>query len=437
MKKRGNKNKRVVVTGLGPVSSVGTGKDNFWQGILNKKINIRLEKVLIEGESWAEFYTHKIEDFDISQFGIDKDKLKDIKEWKDDEEILDLNYLIASIKLALDDSRLDYLQENNNIGLVLAHENLGLMPFGYKISNLAYDMLIGKKKKDISKNSFLDKFYRAFLKSGYDVQTFANLFHVARVFNISEYSLFINNACASGLYALEAASQIIKNNQATAVIVAASDSPDIYKYLWFKDLGIYSPDGIIRPFCKDSNGFIFGEGGAGIVLEEYEHAQERKAPIYAEYLGGGFDLEGWKITVPQLGSDSYRKALAKAFRNSDTVKEEIDLLCPHGVGCQVIDYYETQAIAAVFGNNPKRPLITTFKPYVGHNLGASALIETVILLLSLKNNVIPQALNYDTFDSKFNITLVKENQRKKLSTVMKICSAFAGFNAGVIFRSLN
>jgi 3-oxoacyl-[acyl-carrier-protein] synthase II len=430
------KDNRIVVTGIGPIASCGIGKENFWRGILERKLNLKLEKYFVDGQLWGEFHLHKVEGFDISNFGIDKDKLDDIKEWKEGEEIVDLNYLIAAIKLALDDSGLDYRSRDNDIGLVLAHENLGLMPFGLKVSDLSYQMLIDKRKADISKKEFFDKFYRCFLKSGYDIQTFADLFHIARVFDIHNYSLFINNACASGLYAIEAASQIIKSDQAKIVVVAASDNPDIYKYLWFRDLGIYSPDGIVRPFCKDSNGLVFGDGGVGIVLEDLENAKERNAPIYAEYLGGGFDLEGWKITVPQIGSNSYQRAIFKALEQAKVDKEEIEFLCPHGVGSAPIDYYESKAISDIFGPKTKKPLITTFKPYVGHNLGGSALLETAILLLSLKDNIVPPTLNCDNIDERFNITLVTERIEKKLKTAMKICCAFAGFNAAVIFRKV-
>jgi 3-oxoacyl-[acyl-carrier-protein] synthase II len=221
------------------------------------------------------------------------------------------------------------------------------------------------------------------------------------------------------------------------VIVAASDRVDIYKYIWFRDLGIYSNDGMIRPFCKNSSGLVFSDGGVGFVLEDLDHAQERNAFIYAEYLGGGFDLEGWKVTTPQIGSNSYQRAILKALEQSNVNKKEIDLLCPHGVGSQPIDYYESKAITDTFGFNPKRPLITAFKPYVGHNLGSSALLETAILLLSLNNNVVPPTLNCENIDPKFNISPVKEKIGTELRTVMKICCAFAGYNAATIFRKLD
>ncbi len=379
---------------------------------------------------------HKVDNFDLNKFGIDKAILNDIREWKEGEEIPDLNYLIAAVKLALDDSGLNYQSEDNGIGLVLAHENIGLMQFGFKVSSLAYEMLIGRQRKELVKKDFFNTFYKSFLKSGYDIQTFADLFHVAKVFNVHEYSLFINNACASGLYAFEAASQAIKNNQAKAVVIAACDYPEIYKYLWFRELGIYSPDGIIRPFSKDANGLAFGSGGVGLVIEDLAQAEKRKAPIYAEYLGGGFDLEGWKITVPQIGSSSYQKAILKAFKQSQVEKGQIDLLCPHGVGYQVIDAYEAKAITDIFGPNPQKPLLTAFKPYVGHNLGGSALLEAAILLLSLKNNLIPPALNCANINSKLNLSLVKEKTKTPLKTVMKVCCAFAGYNAAAIFRKI-
>jgi len=182
------KRRRVVITGIGPITSIGIGKDALWQNITRGKTNVQKEEFFVDSELWDSYFVHKVDNFDILKFGIDKDKLNDIKEWKEGEEIVDLNYLIAAIKLALDDSGLDYNQEDNDISLVLAHENIGLMPFGLKVSDIAYEMLIGKNKADISKKEFFDKLYRSFLKSGYDIQTFADLFHIAPLLKNVTYS---------------------------------------------------------------------------------------------------------------------------------------------------------------------------------------------------------------------------------------------------------
>ncbi len=431
------RDKRVVITGIGPLASPGIGKEAFWEGILEKRGGVGLKEVKLNGEIWENFYAHKIEKFDFTKFNVNENALTYMKEWKEEEPPIDLYYLIAAVALALEDSGIKYDSEDNDIGMVLTHENMGLMPFLLKLSQISYDTLESKGGASSSRKQFYEKLYRDCLKSGYDIQTFMSLFHVAKAFNIHNYSLFINNACASGLYALEAAAQMIKCNQSSAVIVAASDDTEIYKYLWFRDVGLYSRDGKIRPFCKDSNGLVFGDGGVGIVLEDLEHAQRRNADIYAEYLGGGFYLEGWKVTTPQIGSDSYQKAILRALKQSSISKDEIELLVPHGVGSQAIDYYEARAITDVFGLNSPKPLITTFKPYIGHNLGASALLEAAILLLSLKNEVVLPTLNCQNLDPKFNISLVKEKLKTSVNTAMKICCAFAGYNAAVVFKRLN
>jgi 3-oxoacyl-[acyl-carrier-protein] synthase II len=431
------KEKRIVITGIGPITSIGIGKEVLWGSLLEGRTNIKLEEARIDGELWDKYYFHKVDSFDITKFGIDKELLDWVKDWKQGDENIDLYYMIAAIKLALDDSGLDYKpHEENDFGLVLTHENMGLIPFLSKVSDRAFNML-KDKSKDLSKKEFYDKLYKDCIRSGYDVQPFMTLFHIAKVFNVHQHSLFICNACASGLYGIETASEMIKNNQNSTVIVAASDYPDIYKYIWFRDLGIYSKDGVIKPFSKDNKGLAFGDGGVAIVVEELEHAKQRNATIYAEYLGGGFSLEGWQVTVPKVGSDSYQRAILKALEQSEVNKDEIELLCPHGIGSHVIDYYESKAITDTFGTKPKRPLITAFKPYVGHNLGGSALLETAILLLSLKNETIIPTLNSDNTNPAYNISLVREKIKKKIKTVMKICAAFAGYNAAAIFRRLD
>lgn len=427
-------NKRVVVTGIGPIASTGIGKDAFWKGIVEQRVGLSLREFNMDGERWESFPVYSVEGFDFNKFNIDELAIKYMKEWKEEEPPVDLYYLMAAVALALEDSGIQYESEDNGLGLVLTHENMGLLPFLFKLSQLSYSTLNSEAGHLFSKKQFYEKLYRDCLKSGYDIQTFMTLFHVAKAFNIHNYSLFINNACASGLYALENAAQIIKCNQSTAVVVAASEYTDIYKYLWFRDIGLYSEDGRIRPFCKDSNGLVFGDGGVGIVLEDLEHAEKRNAHIYAEYMGGGFDLEGWKVTTPQIGSDSYHKAILKALKHSDMNKEEIELLCPHGVASQAIDYYESRAITDIFGANPVTPYITSFKPYIGHNLGGSALLETAILLLSIENKTVLPTLNCENINPAFKISLVKEQLNTEVNTAMKICCAFAGYNSAVVFK---
>lgn len=431
--------RRVVITGIGPLASTGIGKDAFWEGIVNHRVGLKLEEININGENWDKFYMHRTDDFNINKFGIDQEVLDDLTAWKEGDEIIDLHCLIAAVKLALDDSKLQYDRDENNIGLVLTHENPGLEQFFTKILDSSFDLVKEKATPglDIKKKQFFESLYQKHSKSAYDLQTFMFLFHISKIFGIHGYSLFINNACASGLYALEAANQMIRSGKNSIVIIAGADYPGIYKYLWFKKLGIYAEDGKIKPFSKDSKGLVFGDGGSGIVLEELDHALKRKAHIYAEYLGGGFSQEGWKANIPCVGSNFFKDAIMQAIAVSNIKKEEIDLVCAHGVGNSMIDRYEAKTITDVFGIHTRKPLITAFKPYIGHTLGASSLIETAIAALCLDNKLIIPSLNTETVDSQIGIDLVKEKINLEFNTVLKICCAFAGYNAAVILRKLN
>ncbi len=429
------KNKKIVITGLGPLSASGVGKQELWNSVVEGKTYLTLEDCKIGGEKLDSYYVHRIKNFNIKDFGIDEKILQDIKNWKEQEEPIDLFYLLAVVKLALDDARLSYLnaEKTKGVGLVLTHENPGLDQFYEELINETYELFNGNKKK-ISKKQYFMEFYKRFDKRGYDLQTFMFVFHVAKVFNIHGYSVFLCNACASGLFALETAAYIIRSGKCDTVVVAGADHSDIFKYLWFKNLGMYAEDGKIKPFAEDRNGFVTGDGGAGIVLEDLDSAKRRRAHIYAEYLGGGFHLEGWKIAIPDMCGDSYKIAIETAIKNSNVSKKEIDFILPHAVGTKVTDAYEAKAITDLFGKYNKKPFISAFKPYIGHNLGSTVLLELVILILALENGLIPPTLNCEKVDQKLGIDLIKRLTKTKLKTVMKTACGFAGFNAATIFR---
>lgn len=421
-----NEDNRIVITGLGPLSAIGIGKEALWKSILSGKTGLVFKDFFAAGKKIDSFYIHEINNFNINNFGISSNILKDIEDWKKEKDWPDLSYFLAATKLALDDSGLSNLDKS--VGLVLAHENPGLDQFFMDVFNLL--------QENVGKGISFNEFFERFNKKSHDLQTFTFLFFVAKALNIHGYSIFLNNACASGLYAIEAASDIIRSKKCNAVIVATADQGSIFKNIWFKKLEMYPKDGKIKPFAKNRDGFVLGNGAAGIVVETLESALKRKAHIYAEYLGGGFSLEGWKITIPDLTSDFYKIAIEQAIKNSNITKEEIDLLIPHGVGTPITDTYEAKAITRVFGKNPQKPLISAFKPYIGHNLGSTALLETVILLLALEHNYIPPTLNCENVDTRLNIQPVTSPIPSNLKTVMKTACGFSGYNGACIFKKI-
>lgn len=426
--------KRIAITGIGPLTSVGLGKTNLWESIVKGKTGLTREKVKLKEEIIEEFFVHRIKNFDINKFNINRDILEDIEVWKGEEGPIDLYLLMAAAKLALDDAGIGNAIERDKIGLILTHENPGLDQFYWQVIN---EFISGGRAKETrnAKEFFFKKFYNKFEKRGYELQTFMFLFHIAKALNLNGYSLFLNNACASGLYALEAGADAIRSGKCLAVVIAAADCGSIFKNLWFKRAGVYPKDGKTKPFSENADGFVSGDAGAGLILEDIESAKKRKAHIYAEYAGAGFSIDPWKVTIPNILSQSYQSAILHAMQNGGFKKSEIDLIVPHGVGMPVTDAFEAKAITEVFGKNTDKPLITAFKPYIGHCLGASALIETIILLLAMQNEVIPPTLSCAELNPKLNLKLVTKSTRLKVKNALKIACGFAGFNGAVVLKN--
>jgi 3-oxoacyl-(acyl-carrier-protein) synthase len=222
------------------------------------------------------------------------------------------------------------------------------------------------------------------------------------------------------------------------MVVAAVDCSSVFKQMWFNEIGVLAKDGRIKPFAADRDGFTIGDGGAALVLESLESAKSRKAAIYAEYLGSGFVLEGWKVIYPDVSNDYYADAMQRAIKGSGLNTSDIDLLVPHGVGANIIDNYEARAVRKVFGKDFEKPVITALKPYIGHTLGSTALLETAIMLLAIKGDVIPATLNCDKADPKLGINVLKDDiSAKSVKTAMKTACGFAGFNAASVFKINN
>jgi len=422
--------KRIVITGIGPVTPLGIGKDEVLKGISTKRDGLTLRDFKLNKDTWDKSYIHLVDGFDINHFGIDKRDLEYIKNWKEGEDNKDLLFLLGAVKLACQDADIDYLQENDHLSLIVTHENPGLEQCLLKTYKEAFGLY--KKTKDLREYDFYDEVFRKTMKLGYESQSFMLLFHVARTFCVKNYSLLINNACASGLFAIEAASDLIRLGKAKQVIVVAGDCPDVLKTIWLKSINMYQQDGRIKPFDLNAQGFVMGEGAVALIIEDYEYAKERNAHVYTEYLGGGFRLEGWGVTTPMIGGQFYQEAIRDALRVSKINAGDVDLVCVHGVGTPSSDYYEAKAITDVFGK--AKVLITALKPYIGHNLGGSNLIEVAILLLSLQKKTIPPILNTTKPNDKLGLDLLLKEKKASVDIFMKTSCAFAGYNAASIFR---
>jgi 3-oxoacyl-[acyl-carrier-protein] synthase II len=431
--------RRVVISGLGFVTPLGFTQDEVWSALIKQKISLFKEKYYIQNKyEYNEFWAHRVKNFDINNFGIEKTELNYISQWKKSADSKILNYLLAASSLAIDDSNIDYDKEDNDFGCFVTVEHPDFELF---CENIMVDVakksetLINKDEQRL--RELIDDAYTRNEGKGYDLHTFMYLYFLTKVFNLHGYSLFTNNACASGLFAIEsAARQIMLGKSSVALVTGGEAGNNGYKYKWFSDRNIYAEDGDTKPFDNNASGFVLGEGASALILEDYEHAKKRGAKIYCEYLGGGFSLEGWKVIYPAVSKNYYQKAMRMALKEAKLSESDIDVINLHGVGLKITDMYEAIALNNVFSVSQKRPYVTAFKPYIGHNLGGSSLIESIILILSMQRDIILPIINCDSPIKQIKDRVIMEYKQYDVKIAMKTACGFAGYNGAVIFKKI-
>ncbi len=435
--------RRLVITGLGPICAGGVGRDPLWKSVLAGRRPVRTYSATVAGVPWGTYPLYMPQEADV--LGRSIQELGDLP--KDPE----LRLSVAASRLAISDAGLEP-EALGRAALVLTYEAPGID----RLLRGIFDELLRLRAEDVAEASgeeatpavgekpaprtaaeFLDEMYRRHRDAVYSTHSFLHLHLAARALGIHGPTLFVNNACASGLFALEAVADQLRAGRCDLGIVASAEVPLVpTKHLWFQEAKVYSSSGSLRPFDRDREGLVLGVAGAALAVETLESARRRGARIYAEYLGGASSQEGWKVAVPNLTEHYYEETLREALSVAEVRPEEIDLLNPHGAGTPLGDLAEALGITAVFGPWPERPRITALKPYIGHTLGASALLETVILLLAMEHGVIPATPGFKNPDPKLKIRCVEGAEEANLRTVLKMSCGFAGFNAGAVFRAV-
>jgi 3-oxoacyl-(acyl-carrier-protein) synthase len=277
-------------------------------------------------------------------------------------------------------------------------------------------------------------FYRRHREAAYGTHSFLHLHILARALGIHGPALFTGNACASGLYALEAGAMLIAGGHADLALVVAAESPLFpAKMLWFAEAGLHSPDGFLRPFDRERAGLVLGEGACALVLERPEAALARGARVLGEYLGGAFRQEGWKVTVPNFADPCHEECIRGAIASAGLEPADVDAVVAHGAGTSLSDAYEAKALTAVFGDWPQRPAVTALKGHFGHTLGASALLEAAAGILAMETGALPAALGFRDPDPKLKVAPLERPAGGRWDIVLKISNGFAGFNGAAVF----
>jgi len=421
-------NQRLVITGIGPVTCLGLGKSATWAALQKKESPFSVISEFIGGELWDSYPLAIVNELDIGSIGISGQRIKALTQTENNRDLL---LFAAAAKLAVNDSGLSFAPENNRIGLVMSHENPGFDEYTRQIWRAMEGHPIPVEK---SLSDHIRALYKQVERFGYQTHSFVLLQQLTALLNTHGPVLSVNNACSSGLFALETAAQWIRSGHADAMIIVCGDSPRlITRFLWLKAAQNCALDGIMRPFDRNRNGFVLGEGAAAVVLETLASANRRGVSCYTEYLGGAFRSDAWKLMVPAVKPNLYQEAIEEALRTTCKEPADVDLLIPHGAATAIQDRYEAIAINRVFTSEPRSTAVTALKPYVGHTLAGSSLIEFVLAVIGLSKGVVLPTLNWNTPDENVGFEPVRNLTQMAVETWMKTATGFGGFNAACVF----
>jgi len=257
-------------------------------------------------------------------------------------------------------------------------------------------------------------------------------------------SLSLNTACSSAAYAIGLGYDLIKYNKADYVIVGGADSTiNPEEINGFNELYALStrndePEKASRPFSKDRDGFVIGEGAGILILESEEHARRRGAKIYAELAGYATTNESYNIMAPMQDGEGMAKCMEKAIKNANIDTKDIDYINAHGTSTTLNDKYETMAVKSLFKNHANNLMISSNKSMLGHTIGASGAIEAVTTIMSIYNDIITPTINYDNPDPELDLDYVPNTARnKKINYALSNSFAFGGHNATLVLKSYN
>jgi 3-oxoacyl-[acyl-carrier-protein] synthase II len=325
----------------------------------------------------------------------------------------------------LDDSRLNLSEEDTDrIGVVIGSGAGGILFHEEQ-------MLLGYQKGP----------HRLNARSVPRISPNAVASHIAIQYGLKGPNMVISNACASGTYAIGEASRLIQSNDMDLCLTGGVEAPlthfnfgayDILRVLSKRN---DAPEEASRPFDRERDGFVLGEGGAALILEELEHALKRNASIYAEVAGYGANSGAYHIVMPEPEGRDAAKTMQKALRNAGLKPEDIDYINAHGTSTLLNDKAETRAIKEVFGDYAKKVPVSSTKSMIGHTLGAAGAIEGVVCALVIRDNLIPPTINYKYPDPECDLDYVPNAARQaKVGAILSNSFGFGNCNACVIFK---
>ena len=408
------KKDKVVVTGIGIISPIGTGIDSFWESLVNGKSGIT-EITRFNTERYPTKIAGEIQDFNPEKY-MPEDLANDLCRYS--------QLGLSAVRMAIQDSGLDIESFNSK-------DRVGVS-IGVGIEILSYH----DEKTAIENDN-----YTLRTKPPTENSNLSNV--VSDFYGLSGQNLIASTACSSGNQAVGIAREMIRTGQADIVLTGGTEAPIFPLNLAaFCSLRVLSkrnedPTRASRPFEKDRDGFVMGEGAGMLVLESEESALKRGAHIYGEIAGYGATSDAFHMTKPSVDKVQIFKSMLLAIEDADFTTNDIDYINAHGTSTSANDKGETKAIKMVFGNDGYRIPVSSTKSMTGHLMGAAGAVELIISLLAIKNGAIPPTINLENPAPECDLDYVPEKARnKEINVVMSNSFGFGGNNSTLVVKKV-
>ena len=411
--------KRVVVTGLGVISPVGNGKDAFWEAVLAGKSGIG-PITRFDASEYTARIAGEVKDFNVSDYSIDRKEARHMDP--------STQYAVAATKLALDDSGMDLEKEDRDrIGTIIG-TGIG----GMETLHNLYKGLFDKGPARV--NPFVVPKMIANMASG----------QVSITFGLQGHCASVVTACATGTNSIGDAFRMIQRGELDAAVAGGTEaavSPGaVAGFAAMKALSTRNddPEHASRPFDKDRDGFVMGEGAGVVVLEELEHARKRGAHIYCELAGYGSNADAYHITAPAPEGLQQSKCMQLAVDDAHIDTSEVDYVNAHGTSTHLNDLNESVAISRVFGEHAKDMLISSTKSMTGHLLGAGGAVEAIACALTVYTGKVHPTINLVEVDDelkKYGLNYVPNTAvEADVKVAISNSFGFGGHNATLLFK---
>ena len=410
--------RRVVITGIGAVTPIGSTVEGLWDGLRRVKSAVgsitRFDPSIFKSHNAAE-----VNDFDAGDW-LERKKARRLDRYG--------HFSVATARMAIADAGIDLEKEDREqIG-----STMGSALGGLQFAEGQLDLYLREGIRSVDPMLALCVFGGA-----------ASC-NIAIELGVSGPNSTNSMSCASGTIAIGEGFRLIRDGYADVMIAGGAEAP--LAPLCFGAFSIIramstrndEPETSSRPFDRDRDGFVMGEGAAVLILEEYERAKARGAKIYAELAGFGFTNDAYHMTAPRPDGSQAARSMRLALRDADVSPHEVQYINAHGSSTPLNDPTETRAIKDVFGDDAYSVRVSGTKGYYGHSLGASGAIETAISALAIEREWLPPTVNLSVADDACDLNfLPKTGEEQRVEHILTNSFGFGGINAALVLRRVN